>query len=237
MGKDTKTGEFVIEEIEGFNVVRDDLFDGGTKKRAFERYIDQVRQSELVYACDYYGHAAYAIGLTALDSKKTVKLFYLSPQNETDIFTKATSLPNVTYEIVEGAATQVEASKTAIAYAEKNDARFFPIGLDFPDFGEKIIEVVASAQLQGPEIWCMGGSGALGRALQAAYPDIPVHIVSVGTQNFNGGTNTIYEAPEKLDEEAVVAPPYPSALHYDAKTWRYIQKYATPGAVIWNVAS
>ncbi|MBM3271841.1 hypothetical protein FJY94_00965 [Candidatus Kaiserbacteria bacterium] len=64
--------------------------------------IDVIQEKELVYAADYYGHAAYAIGLVAQESGKTVTLFYFSPKDETYIFKRATSLPNVKYEIVEG---------------------------------------------------------------------------------------------------------------------------------------
>ena len=227
---------FIIEDFNGFRVVRDDLFEGGTKRRAFAKLIDSIPESELVYACDYYGHAAYAIALTAQAAGKNVTLFYLSPKQETDIFKKTISLSNVKYEIVEGARTQVEASKRAIEYAIQCGAKFLPIGLDFPEFGDKLEEVARSAHIEAPEIWCMGGSGTLGRALQRAYPHILVNIVSVGTANFKGGTNKVYNAPEKLDEIAELRPPYPSAPHYDAKTWRFILQYAKPGACIWNVA-
>ena len=225
-----------IQNLNGFQIVRDDLFEGGTKRRAFEGLIGAIPESELVYAVDYYGHAGYAIALTALEVGKKVKLFYLSPKRETDVFKKAISLPNVTYEIVEGASTQIEASKTAIDYARENGARFLPIGLDFPEFGIELERVVKSANIQAPEIWCMGGSGALGRALQRAYPNTPVNIVSVGTKNFNGGTNKVFNAPEQLDDDAEVLPPYPSSTHYDAKTWRFVIENAKPGACIWNVA-
>ena len=141
--------------------------------------IDSIQESELVYACDYYGAAAYAIALTAQEVGKRVTLFYLSPKLETDLFKKATNLPNVTYEIVEGAKTQIGASKRAMEYAKEHGAKFLPIGLDFPEFGAKLEEVVRSANIIAPEIWCMGGSGTLGRALQRAYPRIPVHIVSI----------------------------------------------------------
>jgi len=127
-------------------------------------------------------------------------------------------------------------SETAKKYANEHGAYFLPIGLDFPELGRELEEVVRSAHLQGPEIWCMGGSGALGRALQRVYPDIPVNIVSVGTKNFNGGSNAVYDAPEELHQEAEHKPPYPSAPHYDAKTWRFVIGHAKPGAVIWNVA-
>ncbi len=227
---------FIVEDVDGFKIVRDDFFEGGTKRRAFRLLIDSIEDSELVYACDYYGAAAYAIALTAQEAGKTVMLFYLSPKKETDLFKKAVSLPNVKYEIVEGAETQIEASKRAIEYANEYGARFLPIGLDFPEFGAKLEEVVKSANIEAPEIWCMGGSGTLGRALQRAYPHIPVNIVSVGTANFNGGTNTVYKAPEKLDEDAEIKPPYPSSPHYDAKTWRFVREHAKLGAYVWNVA-
>lgn len=231
-----KEAPFIVEDRDGFKIVRDDLFKGGTKRRAFSRLIDSIKESEFVYAVDYYGHAAYAIALTAQEVGKTVMLFYPSPKRETDIFLKVTSLPNVKYKILEDASTQVEASKTAIDYAEEHGAKFFPIGLDFPEFGIELEKVVKEANIQAPEIWCMGGSGTLGRALQRAYPDIPVNIVSVGTSNFNGGSNTIYKAPEKLDESAEIKPPYPSSPNYDAKTWRFVLEHAKKGAYIWNVA-
>ena len=47
---------------------------------------------------------------------------------------------------------------------------------------------------------------------------------------------TIYNAPENLDEDAEIIPPYPSSSHYDAKTWRFVLERAKPGACIWNVA-
>ena len=228
---------FVIEEINGFKIVRDDLFEGGTKRRAFSGLIDAIKESELVYACDYYGHAAYAIALTAQEVGKNVMLFYPYPKRETDIFEKVICLPNVKYEIVADAKTQIEASKKAIEYANEHGAKFLPIGLDFPEFGIELEKVVKSANLiGGPEIWCMGGSGTLGRALQRAYPDTPVNIVSVGTANFFGGTNKVYSAPEKLDDEAEIKPPYNSSPHYDAKTWRFVLENAKPGSYIWNVA-
>lgn len=229
---------FIIEEIEGFYVVRDDAFEGGTKRRAFEKIIHTIDEPELVYACDYYGHAGYAIGLTALEVGKKVQLFYLSPKRETDVFHKATSLKNVEYEIVEGAQTQIEASKKAIEYAEAHGAKFLTIGLDIPHFREELVNVLRSAKLdKATEIWCVGGSGTLARSLKKAYPNIPVNVVSVGTANADfTGIDKVYEAHETLDEEAEIKPPYASSPNYDAKTWRFIKKHAKKGAYIWNVA-
>lgn len=232
----SKDSPFIVSDFNGFKIIRDDLFVGGTKKRAFSKLIDKIEEKEIVYACDYYGHAAYAIALTALEVGKNVTLFYLSPKQQTDIFQKTIALSNVKYEIIESAKTQIEASTFAIQYSKNHDAHFLPIGLDFPEFSRELEKVVKTANIKAPEIWCIGGSGTLGRALQKAYPDIPVNIVSVGTKNFLGGNTTVYNAPEKLDEEAQMKPPYNSSAHYDAKTWRFVIKHAKPGAYIWNVA-
>jgi hypothetical protein len=47
----------------------------------------------------------------------------------------------------------------------------------------------------------------------------------------------LYAAPEKFEQDAKVKPPFPSCSNYDAKAWRFIQEYARPGALFWNVAA
>ena len=232
----TNEDHLTIEECQGFTIVRDDLFEGGTKRRAFRRLVDSIPESELVYACDYFGYAAYAIALTARDANKTVTLFYCSPKIATEVFRKTTTLSNVQYRIVESASTQMEAVAHAQAYAAENGARYLPVGLDFPEFSHELEKVVASARVHATEIWCLGASGTLARALQRAYPAIPVNTVNLGTADFEGGETKVHDAPEKWNEPAREAPPYPSTPYLDAKVWRFVRTYAKPGACIWNVA-
>lgn len=228
---------FIIKEHDGFQVVRDDLFDGGTKYRVFSQIASSFEEKEFVYAADHYGYAAYAVARAALNTKKKVMLFYPEPKKETDIFLKTTCLPNVIYEVVKGAQTQIEVSKEARSYALKKGAKFLDIGLDFPLFVKELSVILKTLKFAAPEIWCMGGSGALARALKKAYPEIPVKVVSVGTNNANFlGVDQVYQAPEDLHQEACMLPNYPSCTHYDAKVWRFVQKYAQPNALIWNVA-
>ena len=52
---DIKLPKPIIVEHDGFKVVRDDLLDGGTKRRAFNYYVQWIKQTnphvkELVYA-------------------------------------------------------------------------------------------------------------------------------------------------------------------------------------------
>jgi hypothetical protein len=229
--------EFITQDIVGFKIIRDDLFEGGTKRRAFRRLINSIPESELVYACDYFGYAQYAIALTAKDVGKSVTLFYCSPKQETDVFKKVTALSNVRHETVPDVFTQMEATTRAMEYAEEHGARYLPVGLDFPEFRIELEKVVKEANIQAPEIWVLGGSGNLGRALKRAYPNIPVNMINLGTADFNAeGIDKIYDAPEKWDEPAEVLPPYPSTPYLDGKVWRFVLKYAKPGAYIWNVA-
>jgi hypothetical protein len=163
-------------------------------------------------------------------------LFFPSSKYETDLFKKVVALPNVTYKILEDAKTQIEASEPAKIYAKEHGAKFLPIGLDFDEYRAELQKVVAAVNIEAPEIWVLGGSGNLARALHAAYPNIPVKVVNLGTANGYFADLQVYDAPEKLDEVAEIPPPYTSAPNYDAKVWRFVLQHAKPGAFIWNVA-
>ena len=46
----------------------------------------------------------------------------------------------------------------------------------------------------------------------------------------------LYRAPEKPEEPAEILPPFPSALYYDAKVWRFAEQHGSKDALIWNVS-
>lgn len=230
---------FTIENIEGFQVVRDDLYPGGTKKRVLENIAHLFPEDIWVYPASYLGAAPYAMALVASELGKKVHL--LLPAGETvepaDTFKKTIQLPNVTTEVVEGAQTQYGTRPRAKEYAEENNARLFPMGFDMPEFREELVEVVKSAEIDAPEIWCIGGSGTLARSLQKAYPDTPVYVASVHAENADfTGVAGVYVTPEAFVEKAEVTPPYPSMQEYDAKVWRFVKEHAKEGACVWNVA-
>ncbi len=234
--KTLKNNEFVIQEVEGFKVVRDDLYEGGTKKRALEIYMQSVKEDELVYGCDYRGCASYAIALVARDFGKKVKIFFMGPKQETAIFKKVTAFPNVSYEIKENVIDLKDMAKFSKEYAQKNNAKFLPLGLDFIEFQDALTEVVKSAHLGGPEIWVLGGTGNLARAIQKAYPEIPVNVVNLKSVygDFGNAAQT-FDPPESFHEDAQIPPPYPSVPNYDAKVWRFVKEHGRPGAYVWNV--
>ena len=229
---------FYIDHIDGFQIVRDDLYTGGTKKRAFEKYIDNIQENEFVYGCDYKGHASYAIALTALERNKKVTLFFNGPLQDTVMFRKVSSLPNVTYRESKEPIPLRVAEDNARKYAIQAGAKFLPLGLDFEGFRDALTEVVRSAKIVAPEIWVLGGTGNLARALQNAYPNTPVCVVNLKSVYGDFGNPAIvYDAPESFPEDAEILPPYPSVSNYDAKLWRFIKKYAKPNACVWNVSA
>src|SRR6185295_15323322 len=63
----------VIVEHEGFQVVRDDLLPGGTKRRALHVLFDE--HTEYVYAGPVYGYAQVALAYAAADACKKATIF------------------------------------------------------------------------------------------------------------------------------------------------------------------
>jgi UDP-N-acetylglucosamine pyrophosphorylase len=97
------------------------------------------------------------------------------------------------------------------------------------------------------ELWLPVGSGTLARTFAQIVPDnIPIYCVTVNVINEkhelildvknNKKITQLYYAPENFSEKAGVAPPIPSNIYYDAKIFRFVEKYAKDGALWWNVA-
>lgn len=237
--KSIKRLDFIIQKIEGFFIVRDDLYVGGTKKRAFEKLIEKIPNKEFVYGCDYKGHASYAIALTALEHHRKAHFFFMGPKQETEMFKKVTLLPNVSYEIKEEVTDLKEMAQYTKHYAEKTGAFFLPLGLDFEEFKNSLRDTVAEANIHNaPELWVLGGTGNLARALQAAYPHIPMNVVNLRSVNGDfGNPARVFDAIEEFSQDAELSPPYPTVSNYDAKIWRFVKQYGKPGAYIWNVSA
>ncbi|MGB1077794.1 MAG: hypothetical protein ACPG05_05750, partial [Bdellovibrionales bacterium] len=70
-----------------------------------------------------------------------------------------------------------------------------------------------------------------------AWSDIEVHAVCCAKHHGVLPKNvTAYHAPEKYHQKARILPPYPSALHTDAKVWQFVEEYGQEGDAIWNLA-
>lgn len=226
----------VIMPCERFHVLRDDLLPGGTKRRVLHHLLRSVTEDELVYPGHAGGFAGLALALAAQDHGKRVRLFFPFPLLETDVLRKTIALPNVSYEVIEGAVEQQDVVPAAQAHAEAHRACMYPIGFNMPSFSAGLVSLAKSLPISPQEVWVLGGSGTLARALDIAWPGAVVQTVNLGMPHGSFGDTNVWHAPELPDEQARFPPPYPSAPLYDAKIWRFASVHGIDGALIWNVA-
>ncbi len=226
----------ILQEHDGFNVVRGDLFPGGIKAKCVAEVFPQIPEQEVVYAGHAYGHSGYALGLAGLYHNKKVTLFFAGPEVMTCIHAKARSLNNITCYFMEGVAHQKNLAGLAEHYAEMRSAYYMPIGFECKMFVEHLVEMARNLPVRPEEVWVAGGSGTTSRCLAMAWPEARINTVNLGMMPNALMMGTVYQAPEKPTDRGEFPPPYPSSPWYDSKIWRFVKEHATKGALIWNIA-
>lgn len=224
----------VIETVEGFLVVRDDLLPGGTKRRVLEPLVASAPAAEFVYAPPAYGYAQIALAYSCSAAGKQATVFVAKRKALHARTAEAKAAGARVVEVPHGYLTNVQAK--AREYARETGAALLPFGLDTPEFIEALAGLARSLPVIPPEVWTVAGSGVLTRALQRAWPEAAFHAVRIGHAP-DAGRATLWRAPEKFEEAARTRPPFPSCDNYDAKAWRFIHQWARPGALFWNVGA
>lgn len=222
----------VVQEINGILVVRDDLLPGGTKSRVLPQFLTGA--DEFVYATPAYGYAQIALAhsCAALGKRATVFVAKRAELHPRTLEAKRAGAKIV--QVPYGYLSNVQAK--AQAYSQAAGVKCLPFGLDFPEFISALATVARSLGIQPAEVWSVAGSGTLSRALQMAWPNATFNAVQVGIQPAVGKAR-LHVAPEKFEQDAKTRPPFPSCSNYDAKAWQFVKRYATPGALFWNVAA
>lgn len=223
----------LVEVVEGFRVVRDDLVPGGTKARVIHLLFDD--REEYVYAGPCVGYAQVALAYACRERGKRATLFCAKRGTRHQRTLDAIAAGAAVHEVDCGYLTVVKCR--AEEYCEKTGAVLMPFGLD----AEVIVNAIANVARLIPdpprEVWSVAGSGTLSMALQEAWPSADVHAVLIGKQHERVGRARLWVAPEKFEQDAKEPPPYPSCGNYDAKLWQFVRQHASPGALVWNVAS
>lgn len=222
----------IIYEHEGFQVVRDDLVPGGTKRRAIHIFFDNVHD-EYVYTSPVYGYAQIALAYAAKDHGKQATIFCAARKERYPLTTLAEANGAKIVEVPFGRLSVVKFN--ARNYCAAHKAKLLPFGLDDPLFIEALALIARKLPVTPSEVWSVAGSGVLTRALQLAWPDASFHAVRVGAEA-KCGKAQVWCAPELFEHDAQMPPPWPSCPNYDAKLWRFAKEHAKPGALIWNVA-
>ncbi len=223
----------VLEEHDGFVVLRDDLLPGGTKRRAIPVFFDDAHD-EYVYASPVFGAAQLALAHTARELGKRATIFCAKRGVYAPLTQQTADAGAKICEVDFGMLSNVTGK--ARAYCMQTGAKLLPFGLDDPRFVDALSRVALALPIEPEEVWSITSSGTLTRALQRAWPRARFYGVRVGHMP-DAGNATVYTASEAFDKPAKMPPPFPSMPQFDAKLWRFVKEYATPGALVWNVAA
>lgn len=222
----------IVVEHEGIAVVRDDLFEGGTKARFIPPLFDGV--DEVVYATPAQGGAQFALASVARALGKQATLFVAKRRVRHARADQAAAMGAKIVEVPNGYLNVVQAR--ARAYCEETGARLAPFGMDTDYAVHAIAEAAVLTQQVPQEVWCACGSGTLLRGLMRAWPRARHHGVIVGGRSFDIEGATFHAYPRPFENQAP-QPPFPSDPHYDAKAWLFCKALANPKArvLFWNV--
>jgi hypothetical protein len=227
----------IIKEYDGIKVVRDDLLNGGTKRRAFTIYVKSKPEvDEFVYASPRQGYAQLSLAYACRDLGK--KCTVTVPQGERYWLTnKAVEVGANIIEVPMGYLTNIQAK--AKKYCFDNGAHLIPFGGDHPVIIEAMTQTALSLNVNPKEVWTVMSSGVLSRGLQAAWPNAKVYGVRIGhnTTRIEQGRAETFKSDYKFHQECKEPerPPFPSSLTYDSKAWMFIKEHATKGSLFWNV--
>ena len=230
----------ILEEHNGFVVVRDDLLEGGSKIRFADYLISsQPEIKEWVYGSSpATGYAQISLACLCKKYGKKAVIFMADRawdrlhDYQVEAMRQGADMrfvPNGMLSVTE---------KRARDYVE-NDRKhrcLLPIGFDDPTVLDSICVVAQSLDCNPDEVWTVGSSGTLTRGLQRAWPDAEFHCVTVGHKGDYGRAIT-YKCEIPFNKETKVKPPFPSAPTYDAKAWEFMKEHASPGALFWNVGA
>ena len=168
----------IIKEHNGIKVVRDDLLEGGTKRRAFTIYVKSKPEiDEFVYASPRQGYAQLSLAYACKDLGK--KCTVTVPKGERYWLTnKAEEIGANIIEVPMGYLTNIQAK--AKKYCLDNDAHLIPFGGDHTIIVRDMCEVAKSLNINPKEVWSVMSSGVLSRGLQMAWPNSIVYGVKIG---------------------------------------------------------
>lgn len=222
----------IVEDWDGFRVVRDDKVPGGTKARVIHCLFDE--RDEYVYAGPCQGYAQVALAYAARAAGKRATLFCAARKVRHALTRAAVDAGAAIHESTTGYLSVVRAR--AREYCARTGAVLLPFGLHDQCMIDALAEVARGITPSPREVWSVAGSGTLSLALQQAWPDASVNAVLIGVKHRRIGRAHLRVAPERYEQNAKEPPPYPSCSNYDAKLWRFVKRHAAPGALVWNVA-
>jgi len=235
--KSSELPEPIIKEYDGIFVVRDDLLDGGTKRRLFNRYIQSMSNvDEFVYYSPREGYGQLALSYSCRDlGKKSV--VFVPKGKRTELTNISESLGSTIYEVPMGYLTNLYHKSKK--YCDETGSHLIPFGGDDEIMINEMCNVASSLDVKPTQVWSVMSSGVINRGLQKCFSNVDVFGVMVGhnpTEKEIGRAVTFrskYKFQQKCKKSEL--PPFPSSLTYDSKGWSYVLEKGKKGSLFWNV--
>jgi hypothetical protein len=238
---ETNLPDIVIENIDGINVVRDDLLPGGSKRRFVYSYILSYPQIEKwVYASPRQGYAQLSLAYACKDLGKKA-IIYVPKGKRTELTEEAEMLGAEINEVPMGYLSNINKKARDRQSNGLDNTKLIPFGFDDPIIINAIAEEAKKLRFTPKEVWTVMSSGTLSRGLQLAWPDAKVYGVQIGHNTTIVEQGRAILIPKRMGFEKdcplVERPPFPSSVTYDSKAWKHIQEMATlnEDTLFWNV--
>lgn len=229
----------VVMEHDGIMVVRDDLING-SKCRFADLLVQSIKEDTLVYVQPRVGLAGVSILNIAKRYGKKVVLFM--PSSKQISHHQAVCIERGAIPKFRRIAAMPNLNKIAKEWAEKNGAKFIPLGLKHElvvACAAKVAEGIAERYGQPSACYVATSTGVLVRGLQIGWPNTQFFSVTVARNMKSGELGRaipIIEPKEFAQAETKAnLPPFPTVNTYDAKVWKYAKagKEMNPNASVW----
>lgn len=228
-------------EEDGITVVRDDLING-SKCRFADLLVQSIKEDTLVYVQPRVGLAGVSILNIAKRYGKKVVLFMPSSKqisHHQAVCIERGAIPKF-YRI----AAMPNLNKIAKEWAEKNGAKFIPLGLKHELVvacaARVAINICEQYEREQPDVCFVATStGVLVRGLQIGWDKTKFYSVTVARNMKAGELGRAEPIIEPLEfaqpEKKENLPPFDTVRTYDAKVWKYAKEYKAqnPDARVW----
>lgn len=216
-----------------FEVIRDDLADGGTAGRGLVKLMSKTQNVEYVYACHNNCHMQVSLAYAAYLTGNTCTLI-ISDMEPHPFTERADVLYGAKIIKVKDGYLKVLQAR-ALEYVN-SDKVLLPFYLGETYIRCAIREISQHINISPRRLWVIDCSGSLLNILYHIFPDTHFCIVQVGKPNKNiiESRSTVYVSADKFCDKSEFTPPYPSLSFYDSKMWVFIMQYGEDGDYIWN---
>lgn len=230
----------MVTEHDGIKVVRDDLING-SKCRFADLLVQSIKEDTLVYVQPRVGLAGVSILNIAKRYGKKVVLFM--PSSKKISHHQAVCIERGAIPKFRRIAAMPNLNAAAKAWAEKNGAKFIPLGLKH----ELVVACAARVAMNisahyntAPDVCFVATStGVLVRGLQIGWDKTEFFAVTVARNMKAGELGRARPIVEPLafqqTEKKENLPPFPTVNTYDAKVWKYAKEFkaANPNLNVW----